>query len=148
MRRNRFTRILIAVILLCATSSTLGCAFGEMRWTDPLQREISLEDAQHRYTVLVRFSDFEKASKFVAAEQRSDYLASFPDFRRIRFTEYETGELDFHTDRAGATVEVRYYSPIETVVTEMQEWSRNPGVGNYWVVKSTFSGLEPLLAGN
>ena len=52
----KIIRFSILLALTLWTASSLGCAFGEVRWSDPLQREISLEDAQHRYTVLVRWS--------------------------------------------------------------------------------------------
>lgn len=147
----RRLRIVLALALLAATAGSFGCAFGEVRWSDPLQREFSLEEAQHRYTVLVRWNDSEKASKFVDPEQRSDYLASFPNFREIRFTEYESDELTMDPDRQTATLDVRYFaytptSPIETIVTETQEWYRDAGVGNNWHVRSTFSGLDALVA--
>lgn len=144
----RRIRLAFAAALLTATMG--ACAFGEIRLNDPLQREISLEDAQHRYTVLVRWSDFEKASKFVDPEQRAAYLTNFPDFREIRFTEYQSKPLTVEPDLASATVEVTYYayttaSPIEAAITETQQWYRDPGVGNHWFVRSTFSGLDAAL---
>ena len=52
-----------------------------------------------------------------------------------------------------ATLEVRYSGytpsmPVEMIITEKQEWTRSPGVGNYWYVESTFSGLPESLAQN
>lgn len=143
-------RLGLVVTLLGLAAGALGCAFGEIRWDDPLQREISLEDAQHRYTVLVRWNDFEKAARFVDPEQRDAYLANFPDFRDIRFTEFESDALSIGPDLASATVEVKYYaytatSPIETAVTETQQWYRDSGVGNHWFVRSTFAGLDTAL---
>ena len=144
----RRTRLALAAALLSAMTG--ACAFGEIRINDPLQREISLEDAQHRYTVLVRWSDFEKASKFVDPEQRAAYLSNFPDFREIRFTEYQSEQLTVEPDLANASVDVTYYayttaSPVEATITETQHWYRDPGVGNHWFVRSTFSGLDAVL---
>lgn len=148
MRRFRvpFT---LALLLLLATS--LGCAFGEVRWDDPLQREISLEDAQHRYTVLVRFGDFEKAVKFVEPAERDTYLAGLPNLRQLRFTEYESDRVTVDAEKSTSTIEVTYFaytsaSPIEMQVIETQEWYRHPGLGNHWYVRSTFKGLDALLA--
>ena len=50
------------LIALCvALMSALGCANGEIRLGDPFDRELTLEEAQHRYTVLVRWSDFQRS---------------------------------------------------------------------------------------
>ena len=54
-------------------------------------------------------------------------------------------------DRQTATVEVKYYayspaSPIETAVHETQQWYREAGVGNNWHVRSSFRGLDAILA--
>jgi len=143
----KITRLSISLALMIWTGSSLACAFGEIRWSDPLQREISLEDAQHRYTVLVRWSNFEEAAKFVQPDQRDAYLEKLPDFREFRFTEYESQPVRVDVERASATVEVTYYaytpsSPIEQRVSETQEWSREKAVGNRWFVQSTFHGLS------
>jgi hypothetical protein len=148
MRQIRFVPL---IALLAVAGGSLGCAFGEVRWSDPLQRAISLEDAQHRYTVLVRFGDFEKASGFVEPSLRDEYRANFPNFREIRFTEYDSDRVAIDSAKATATIEVRYYaytpaSPIEMMVTETQQWYRAPGVNNHWYVRSTFEGLEEILA--
>jgi len=140
-----------AALLLMSFAGTFGCAFGEVRWDDPLQREISLEDAQQRYTVLVRWSDFEKAAKFVEPEERDAYLTNFPDFRNLRFTEYESDRVTVDPSKSTSTIAVTYYaytpaSPIEMKVVETQEWYRHPGLGNHWYVRSTFSGLDAIAA--
>ncbi len=146
----RTARLATAFVPLAFFASSLGCAFGEMRWDDPLQRELSLEEAQERYTVLVRWSHFEKAADFVAPEVRDEYLSNAPSFREFRFTEYESDPFEIDAEKSTATVEVTYYaylpsSPIETEVHETQVWSRNPGVGNHWRVRPTFSGISELL---
>ena len=146
----RTTRLLSTALLLALTTS-LGCAFGEMRWSDPLDRELSLEDAQHRYTVLMRWSHFEKAANYVHPDVRDEFIASAPAFRDLRFTEYESDPVELDEARASATIEVTYYvytptSPMETSVTETQEWTRESG--NNWFVKSSFSGLQEILALN
>ena len=152
MRRTRRPiRRLLATTLLLGSVALLGCAFGEFRPNDPLDRELSLEEAQHRYTVLVRFNSFEKASKYVAPEDRDAYLANFPSFREVRFTEYESDRIELDPEMQKATLEVRYFGytpsmPVEIIITEKQEWTRRPGVGNYWYVKSTFSGLPEVVA--
>lgn len=147
----RTARPLVLLALLCAGASSLGCAFGEVRWADPLRREISLEDAQHRYTVLVRWSNFDEAAKFVEPERRGAYLASLPNFREFRFTEYESEPVQIEDELSRAVVEVKYYaytphSPIEQQVSETQTWSRKPTLGNQWFVESNFHGLAEQFA--
>ena len=147
----RTLRFLFLSTLMIGLLAQFGCAFGEVRWSDPLQREISLEDAQHRYTVLVRWSNFEEAAKFVEPSLREDYLAGLPGFRELRFTEYESDPVRVDDERVSATVEVVYYaytptSPIEQKVTETQVWSRQPALGNQWFVQSSFHGLADHLA--
>ena len=124
-----------------------------MRLSDPLDREISLEDAQRRYTVLVRWSDFERAVKYVDPELRDDFMEKLPSFRELRFTEYDSEPVEMDEGRQTATVEVTYYAyspttPMEMEVRETQEWYRDQGVANNWHVRPTFEGIEALLAHN
>ena len=135
---------------LVATGLSLGCAFGEIRLNDPLDRAISLEEAQNRYTVLVRWSDFERAAGFVDPEQRKEFLRNFPSFREVRFTDFESETADIGEDGT-ATVEVTYFaytptSPLEVTITETQYWYRDSKLGNDWRVRPTFRGLDALVA--
>jgi len=128
----------------------MGCAFGEIRIDDPMQRELTLEEAQERYTLFVRWSEFEKASAFVDPEQRKAFLAGLPSFRDVRFTDYESQALRYG-EEGGTTVSVTYFaytptSPIEVTITESQEWYRDSTIGNTWRVRSTFTGLDALVA--
>lgn len=141
-------RCTVAALLLALTQ--FGCAFGEMRWSDPLDREVTLEDAQYRYTVLVRWNDLDRASAFVDPAMRSDFLTMVPNFRDLRITEYESEPVEM-TEEQTATLKVTYYvyspsSPIETTITETQEWYRDSGVGNSWHVRPSFTGIDELLA--
>ena len=143
-------RVATALCAFALVAGSLGCAFGEIRWSDPLQREISLEYAQNRYTVLVRWSNFEKAAGFVDPELRDAFLAGAPSLREFRFTEYESQPFELDDARTTATVEVTYYaylpsSPVEQEVRETQVWYREEGVGNNWRVRPTFHGLDLLL---
>jgi len=144
-------RLAIVAVIAAGLAPLGGCAFGELRLNDPLDREISLEDAQHRYTVLVRWSDFERASRYVDPSMRAEFKAMLPGFRTLRFTEYESDPVEIDAELQEATVEVTYYayspsSPIEVEIHETQRWYRDPGVGNNWHVKPTFEGIEELLA--
>ena len=153
MRRHSHTAARCTLALLClALLTSLGCAFGEVRFSDPLDRQVSLEDAQNRYTVLVRWNDLDKASAFVDPEMRDDFMKMVPNFRDLRFTEYDSGKTDIGEDGT-ATVIVTYYvyspsSPIETTITETQTWYRDAGVNNYWHVRPAFQGIDKLVATN
>ncbi|MCG8588155.1 MAG: hypothetical protein MJE66_02610 [Proteobacteria bacterium] len=134
-------RILVAALLCVATA---GCTFGEFHFSDPLGREVSLEESQNQYTLLVRWSEFDRASSYVDPERREDFLASMPSFRHMRFTEFESGPVDIDED-GNAVVKVTYYgytvdSPFEVPVLEIQEWYRDGGT---WLVRPRFS--SPLL---
>ncbi len=123
----------------------LGCAFGELRWDDPLKRRFTLEDAQRQYTEYVRWSAFDKASSYVEPEAREEYLASVPSSKELRFTEYEFAPVELDEEKGEATIQVTYapYHPTllsEMQVTEVQRWRRH-GKGNNWRVTPTFSGL-------
>ena len=67
-RVPRFARPVLLAVTLCVVALGLGCANGEIRLGDPFDRKLTLEEAQHRYTVLVRWSQFQKAKNFVAED--------------------------------------------------------------------------------
>lgn len=150
MKRSTLRVASLLALLLCSPLA-LGCAFGELRWNDPLEHEYSLEQMQKRYTDLVRFGNFTAASRYVAREDRKSYLASLPDPDAVRFLDYETEPLELNPELTYALVEVTYvaYSPWSLVqfrVSERQEWTRSDNYGNDWKVKSDFRGLEPYVA--
>lgn len=139
--------LLTAALALLAS----GCAFGEWRLNDPLRRGITLEEAQHEYTVHVRWSHFEEAARYVAFDARDAFLRDAPNFRKLRFSEYESGKPEMDPETASkATVHVKYYgytmaSPIEIAVDEVQLWERT-GSGNAWQVRPTFTNLDRIIA--
>lgn len=140
-----------ALLLALAAPLALGCAFGEVRWGDPLEREYSLQEMQKRYTDLVRFGHFQGASRYVARAEQKAYLAGLPAPEAIRFIDYRAEPLHVNEALNLAVLEVTYtaYSPwtlVQFDVLERQEWTRADGIANAWQVKSTFRGLEPYLA--
>lgn len=153
-RRARLTHrtgLLALAVSLTFATGLMGCAAGEFRMNDPLDRKYTLEIAQHRYTVLVRWADFDKAKRFVAKEERDDYMARMEVLEDARFTDYESESVELDEDLDEAVVEVTYTlylasSPFEIEVTETQEWSRD-GITNDWHVHSVFNGL-PEFASN
>ena len=142
-------RSLLAAAVL--TSTTLfGCAFGEFRPDDPFNREYSLEQAQHTYTLNVRWGQFQKAKAFVAKDERDDYLARMEAFEDAHFTDYESDPVEVDHEKEMATITVRYLvyfanSPFEVEIEETQEWTRS-GVRNNWRVHSVFEPLPGLAA--
>ena len=140
-----------ALLLVLLAPLAIGCAFGEVRWGDPLEREYSLQEMQKRYTDLVRFGHFQGASRYVARAEQKSYLAGLPAPESIRFTDYRAEPVHVNEDLNLAVLEVTYtaYSPwtlVQFNVFERQEWRRPDGMANAWIVKSTFRGLEPYLA--
>ena len=146
MTASRITRSI--ALLAFASLTTLGCAFGEIRWQDPFQREYSLELAQDDYTQLVRWSEFKKASLFVHPDLNKEFLRSAPSFKELRFTDYESGPIDMQEGMDKVVVEVTYtaYSVahlLEVEIHETQTWERD-GVRNTWQVRPSFEGMEKL----
>lgn len=155
MQARSFARSLrfffLALALPTALTLSLGCANGEFRPKDPFDRGLSFNEAQHRYTVLVRWSEFQKAKSFVAEADREKFLADMKAFKHARFTDYESEDVELDDEKQKATVHVTYTlylpsTPYELQITETQEWSRE-GMGNSWSVQSKFEG-QPKMAAN
>ena len=139
---------LLALTLL--VSSMLGCAFGEIRMTDPFDRQLTFDEAQRKYTIYVRFSEFQKARAFLVEEYREDFLQAMNSLDEARFTDFESESVELGDDKQTATVRVTYtiYTPsmpFEVEVTEVQVWNRN-GITNNWQVISNFEGLDRFAA--
>lgn len=148
---TRSLRLVLALALAMALTLSLGCANGEFRPKDPFDRGLSFSEAQHRYTVLIRWSQFQKAKAFVAEEGREKFLADMKAFKQARFTDYESEDVDLDDAKQMATVHVTYTlylpsTPYELEIVETQEWSRE-GMGNRWNVRSKFDG-QPKMAAN
>lgn len=148
----RSLRSCAGMIVLAALALALGCANGEFRFKDPFDRNLSFGESQHRYTVLVRWTEFQKAKAFVVEEDREKFLADMKALKDARFTDYESEEVEVdEEDMNKATVRVTYTlylpsSPYETQIEEVQTWSRK-GLGNTWLVHSSFEAL-PKVATN
>jgi len=145
--------LVVAVTMLGLMSGTLGCAFGEIYWTDPLKREYTLGETQKRYTNLVRFGAFVQASQFVDPELSQAFLDNFPSRVDLIFTDFEAERIDFNEDgKRDAVVRVTYsayytHSPIVFEIVETQNWYRE-GAMNTWRVRPNFAGLEKFAAAN
>ena len=158
MQPNRIARSLrlvtervTGIALLATVAFLIGCANGEFRPKDPFDRGLSFNESQHRYTVLVRWSEFQKAKAFVAEEEREKFLADMKALKDARFTDYESEEVELDDEMQKATVHVSYTfylpsTPYELQIAETQEWTRE-GMGNAWRVRSTFED-RPTMASN
>ncbi len=147
----RSLRGLAALALSTALTLVLGCANGEFRPKDPFDRALTFNEAQHRYTVLVRWSEFQKAKAFVSKDHREKFIADMKAFKHARFTDFESEDVDLDEEKQKATVHVTYTlylpsTPYELEIVETQQWSRT-GMGNTWNVESRFEG-EPKMAAN
>ncbi len=143
-------RGLLVVLSMTFLASALGCANGEFRFGDPFDRQLTLSEAQHRYTVLVRWSEFQKARSFVAETDRDAFMDQMKNLDEARFTDYESEPVELDAEKQKATVRVTYtlYTPAipyEIEISEVQEWTRK-GIGNQWRVRSSFEGLRQLAS--
>ena len=143
-------RALFTALVLALVASALGCADGEFRFGDPFDRQLTLSESQHRYTVLVRWSEFQKARNFVAADDRDAFMEQMKILKVARITEHESEPIELDEEKQSATIRVTYklYTPsvpYEIEIAEIQEWTRE-GITNDWQVYSTFEGLRQLAS--
>ena len=129
---------------------SFGCADGEIRLNDPFDRQFSLEEAQHRYSTLVRWSQFKRAKTYVAKEERDAYLERMEVLEDARFTDFEADAPELDEEKASAKYEVVYTlylptNPFEIELTEIQYWTRD-GVTNAWTVDSNFDALPSIAS--
>ncbi len=127
---------------------TLGCAFGDIRPDDPMDRQMSLEEQHTHYSDLVRWSQFDKAATYIKPSERAAFVRAMPDFEEMRFSDWkaEPWEFDDAETLDHAVIEVTYrgYSmqnPFEVEIHETQKWSR-AGRANHWTVVSSFQDLK------
>jgi len=132
-----------AILLGWAAGLLAGCAtLDRVDWTG---ERMALEDAQRRYTHLVRWGEFERASEHVPPEDRAHYLSDMAAYGELRFTDYETMLPEVDTERGEALVEVVYhgYSPRtleERTYRETQHWRLGEGG---WLLEARRPPLMP-----
>jgi hypothetical protein len=130
---HRTIRCLAALTLLAGA----GCA---STFADPTGRLTSLENAQRRYTELVRWGEIRRASAYVEPDLREEFLSYEPLFEQIRITDTEAEEVALDPSQDTASVDVTYHayslsSFQEKRILETQEWTRHDGVKNNWLVR-------------
>ena len=133
-----------------ALIATLGCAGSIFDFTG---NEKALEEAQRRYTELVRWGEITGASAYVDPAISADFLAAAERFQHIRFTEFESGPLQFSDDSKTATVDVVYHTYstktfVEKSFREHQEWYREESAGNDWRVRPNLDAIAGELSGS
>lgn len=138
-----------SALLLLATVVVLG-ASGCMSVVDPLGHRDALEDAQKRYTDLIRWRDAERAAVFVDPELRKDFLEQAKALETLEISDYELGDLEFGQGDETAKIDVTYrgYSLshlIERKVRVTQEWHRDEG--NHWLVRPDLQDVVAELRG-
>ncbi len=143
-------RLAVEPLLGFALFATLGCASSFFDFTG---KESALEDAQRRYTELVRWGEIEDASAYVDPAVAGDYLDAAELLRDIRFTNFESGPLQFAEDSDTATVNVIYHAYstrtlVEKRIRERQEWYREPSAANAWRVRPNLNAIASELNGS
>jgi len=100
-------------------------------------------ETQKRYTHLMRFTDFDRARSFVAADARRAFQDRTAALRDIHFTDYAIQEIDSGKTSATVTVEYTGYrssSPVVITFSEEQHWTL---ADNAWTVRPTLQEHSP-----
>lgn len=146
-RRPALAIAAFAALVLVAAGT--GCA-RLSRWSKPFGPPHELPDVQQRYTQLIRWNEFAKASDFVEPELRSAFLTAAADLEQVRFSDYEVQRLDPSEDGLSATALVRYraywldYSVELPPVVETQAWRYDEGEAA-WRVRPDLVALRAAL---
>lgn len=132
----RFAALLLGSLLAALAA---GCA---ATFSDPMGKQNALQLAQREYTQRIRWGELERASRYLDPELREAFLAQQEVFDSLRVTDYEIGEIEFgaDADTAEVTVTYRAYSLatlIERPIREKQEWRREEGLANTWLLEKT-----------
>ena len=136
-------------VLSFALLAMLGCASNPFGDTD---KQVALKDAQRKYTELVRWGEIESASFYVDPAIAGDFLDTAQRFEDIRFTDFESGALQFGEGSNTATVNVVYHAYstktlVEKTFSERQEWYREAGADNDWRVRPNLAAMASKLSG-
>lgn len=143
-------RLAVGPLLGLALLGALGCAMASFDFTG---KERALEDAQRRYTELVRWGEIEGASAYVDPALATDFLDIAERFRDIHFSDFEIGPLQFGENSETATVNVVYHAYstrtlVEKRIRERQEWYREASAANAWRVRPNLDAIASELNGS
>ena len=139
-------RYALVPVLGFALLMTLGCA-NSIR-----KKESALEDSQRKYTELVRWGEIESASAYVDPEISEAFIDAAAHFKDIRFTDFESGPLQFGEESETATVSVVYHAYstrtlVEKRFVEHQQWYREVDSENIWRVRPNLDSVAKKLNG-
>lgn len=128
----RFGRAAMIVLSSCVVLGTLGCA----TLTD---QKVMFKDTQRRYTRLMRFTDFDKARAFVAADAKEEFRQTTAELGNLRITDYEIEEFESDGKVGTATVQYSGFRPTSPTVVTLSEEQHWELVGNTWTVRPTLA---------
>lgn len=127
----------IGVLLLALALGQGGCLWYQGQF-DPLHKGDAFDDAQRRFTRLLRWHQLEKASEMVDPQQRQAFLDEARHLRALRFTDYEILVKDPGPELETGTVDVVFYAytlstMIERTILVRQDWYLDGDNGRWWV---------------
>jgi hypothetical protein len=136
----RGPRLAARLVGLFVALAALGCA----ALTDPMQHEDIFREKQRKFSQFVRWGNLQAATAFIVADQREEFLALAPQLTDVRFTDYETLQVDLNDAMTEAKVDVlftgyRLSSPVSRPMLMKQIWTRTGT--NDWEVRVE---LEPM----
>ncbi|MBW2493394.1 MAG: hypothetical protein JRE43_01485 [Deltaproteobacteria bacterium] len=139
-------RYALVTALGIALLAALGCAHSIRKQED------ALEDSQRKYTELVRWGEIERASAYVDPEMSEAFIDAAAHFKDIRFTDFESGPLQFDEKSESATVSVVYHAYstrtlVEKRFVEHQQWYRDADAENVWRVRPNLDSVAKNLNG-
>jgi hypothetical protein len=142
-------RLAIGSMLSITLIAMFGCALNPF---DVSGKERALEDAQRKYTELVRWGEIDHASAYVDPKIADDFMSTAELLKDVRFTDFESGELKFGEGSETAIVNVVYHAYskktlIEETFRERQEWYREANADNQWRVRPNLAAIARKLSG-
>jgi hypothetical protein len=123
----------------------LACAllFAMTSCATVADKSVIFHDAQRRYTRLMRFTDYERAGRFVAPDRREEFRERTAALGDLRLSDYELQDVELNGDTAIARVEYVGYrasQPIVVTYVEEQQWELMDGA---WQVRPILEERAP-----
>lgn len=140
-------RCAAAALLLLSAAGGAGCSAGAGSY---LVQPMPLDEAQQRYTRLVRWGELQRAGDYVDPAMREAFLNAMDRLAGLRITDYETERIE-QTGDGTAVAHVTYtaYSRASLVdvgpVAEVQEWYRDPDTRE-WRVRPDLARLHAVAS--
>jgi hypothetical protein len=132
----RLVTLCLFVVLMAPLG---GCVFSHGQ-IDLLQHGDSFDEAQTRFSRLVKWGHWQKAVPMVVPEAREEFVEVMNDLRGVKFTDWEILVLDMGKGFETATVEVYLEGFRESTLTHhaavmTQNWERVDAVMSTWQVR-------------